>query len=51
MQSTRAVLYRLFKGSTPLASLPADWQAGVDAGLKAIEQAVCPTLGDLYITF
>ena len=35
-----ARFYHLAKGSTPLTELPAAWQPGVDAALKAIEKTV-----------
>ena len=33
-------LYHLSKRSTPLSELTAEWQHGVDTGLKAIEKEV-----------
>jgi len=47
-RATTTALYRFFKGSTQLTSLPAQWQAGVDKGLQEIEKEVCPPLRERY---
>jgi hypothetical protein len=39
-QTTRALLYRMFRGSTQLSELASDWRAPVHTALTCIEQEV-----------